>query len=219
MDLEKLRNWDATLVSSIEGNINFIESILPTIKNKTFLDIGANTGLVTDSISKKFPDWIFYTFEPVKELYDYCVYKFKNNPNIKNFNIGFSDTEKKATISKHSNNLGFNTISGMGFTYGDQEEIELSTLDNFIKKHSIENIGFMKVDVECAEPFVIKGGESYFKNTKELPIILMEIGNNIHSYPETWKKEIEMFEFLFDIGYQRFEYLDKINTYEALFRP
>lgn len=212
----RLIEWEKRLLSSIENNLKAISKEMENCKNNIFFDIGANVGLITENMNKIYKNWEYYTFEPVKEYYDYCSFKFKDCKNIKNFNLGFSDFNGTEIISKDFDNLGWNTIAKLQ-NYGIKEIVNLRTLDSFIEDNNIENIGFIKIDVEQYESFVIKGGYNYFLNTKKLPKMYMEVGGK-DSHP-LWKENCEMFEFLFDVGYSRIDYNNNYKTNDLLLVP
>lgn len=209
----KYAKWEDILLPSLLSNIKKISENLYEDNNKVFFDIGANVGLITEHLHLLHPTWKFYLFEPVYDYYIHCCDKFKNYPNIRIFNIAFSNFNGETFISKCSDNLGWNTISTIK-DYGTKEKITAQTLDSFLISNKIEEIGFMKIDVEQYESYVIEGGKDFFTNCKKLPKLLIEVGAK-DSHP-CWLSVCEMFEFLFKIGYKRFDYSSNNSTNDIL---
>ena len=54
-------------------------------------------------------------------------------------------------------------------------EINVVRLDNYIERRCLDKIGFIKIDTEGYEYFVLKGLEKYFSSNSNLPPILCEI--------------------------------------------
>ena len=204
----KYTQWEQRLLPCLLSNIEKIKEELQTTNNKVFFDIGANVGLITEHLLPLFSDWEYYLFEPVKDYADYCSEKFKNYPNVKVFNIALSDFNGETFISKCCDNLGWNTISTLQ-DYGTKEKVQTRTLDSIISAYNIKEIGFIKIDVEQYESYVIKGGKDFFTTCKELPKILVEVIKNGHP---CWEKNCEMFEFLFNVGYNRLDYQSSMSA-------
>lgn len=62
----------------------------------------------------------------------------------------------------------------------------------------------IKIDTEGAEVLILNGMRSFLQNAAFKPIILVEIAWG-PSHPK-WQDLIAEFEFLFSIGYARFDY-------------
>ena len=58
------------------------------------------------------------------------------------------------------------------------QEVEVISLDEWIKDNPLENVDFIKVDVEGYELEVLKGSENTIKSFK--PVIFIEIAKNFH---------------------------------------
>jgi FkbM family methyltransferase len=115
-----------------------------------------------------------------------------NKRNIRCINVGLGSEEQrgKQTLNIVSNDGGGSTIqSANNMNVLRQEEITVETLDSF----ELSNIGFIKMDVEENEYFVLLGA----RNTLELsgfPTILFECNN-----PSENK---QLFEYLVTLGYK-----------------
>ena len=82
----------------------------------------------------------------------------------------------------------------------DSEEIEITTLDNFVKKNKIQRIDFIKCDVEGFELSVFKGAKKTLRKFK--PVVFVEIEER-----HTKKYKInpqDVLDFFKNIGYKSY---------------
>lgn len=67
-------------------------------ENSTVVDAGGYRGTWANSIVKRYNCNVLI-YEPIKEFADACVYRFRNNPKVKVFNEGLSNTSGNLNIS------------------------------------------------------------------------------------------------------------------------
>lgn len=86
-------------------------------------------------------------------------------------------------------------------------DIEVTTIDAFVKEHPLTKVNFIKIDVEGAEYDALKGGVETFKNFKPNCIL------GIHPDPIKAKGDnlAEIFDFVQNINYKML-YNDKLIT-------
>lgn len=204
-------SWENTLSNDVQ---NLVDNYFSDLKEgEVVYDIGANVGVFSDKVLNKFPNTRLVLFEPVKDFCDYLSLKFKEKENISIHNFALVDVNRSLSISKHEVNLGYNTISEID-KYGSVEEISGTSLSYIQQKENLPLPDLMKVDVETSEYLFIEGCKDLFKFHTPRKIVI-EVGVT-KSHP-LWEKEKDMMEYLFSLGYSRFEYESKINTYEAVF--
>jgi len=146
-------------------------------KDKNMLDIGAHSGTYTISLADNCKH--VYSFEPQKMTY-YSLCGSVALSNIKNvtcINIGLGSADQVGTqqlnivsldgggSSLHCNNMLKTEIK-------EVEEIKIRTLDSF----NIDNIGFIKIDVEDNELQVLQFSQNILKKSN-YPKILFEMNN------------------------------------------
>jgi FkbM family methyltransferase len=169
-------------------------------KEKIFLDIGAHSG--TYSICLADSCRHVYSFEPQKmTYYSLCgSVALSNINNITCINIGLGSPEQigTQTLNIVSNDGGGSSLFVNNTTVLTTETIQINTLDSF----NLENIGFIKMDVEDNELFVLKGALITLKQSN-YPIILFESNNS----------NTELFSFLKNINYK----IQQINGYSNMF--
>lgn len=180
-------------------------------KNTNMIDIGAHIGTFSLMMSRYISHGSYiYSFEPVyNSILNMNIKDNKLEDKIKTFNLGLSN---KSEILKGGHidfsintNYGFTQIDNLQrSTHEDNLKIQVETLDSF----NIDNVSFIKIDVEGNERNVLEGAINTI--VKYLPTILIEIWctskNSIKKYeseiylPEI-KKQFDVFEFLFNFGY------------------
>ncbi len=146
----------------------------------TYVDIGANIGNHTLYFANELNgiDRIV-SFEPMEENYWILEKNIELNGlenRVEAHKIGLSDSEGMAqTVGFYYDNFGANALGKDA-----NGDISLKTLDSF----EIDNVGFIKIDVEGFEDCVLRGGLETIK--KWHPYMLIEINiNNLMSVRKT----------------------------------
>jgi FkbM family methyltransferase len=169
-------------------------------KDKNMLDIGAHSGTYTISLAENCKH--VYSFEPQKmTYYSLCgSIALSNIKNVTCINFGLGSLEQvgKQTLNIVSLDGGGSTLHTNNNNILKTEEIEVRTLDSF----NIDNIGFIKIDVEENELQVLLSGENTLKMSN-YPKILFEM--NVENK--------ELINFLKGINYN----IININGYNNMF--
>jgi FkbM family methyltransferase len=140
-------------------------------------DVGANVGPLSFALAKRvLPEGRVYSCEPGPFLFQRLLNNIKLNPRYEKFvmpfELGFSDKKEIREWNEDVNNRG---NAGFLFQQANQEQlIELTTLDDFVRERGIRNLNFIKIDVEGMEYEVIKGGINTIERFK--PILYYETG-------------------------------------------
>ena len=123
------------------------------------IDIGANVGMVSILLAKKFPFLKIYSFEPLKENYD----NFIKNIELNNIPKGVITAENKAvtkdgrliTMSINRANKGGSSttdvISVNSIMTKENSQVESITLEEIFKKYNINKLKLLKIDCEGSE--------------------------------------------------------------------
>lgn len=194
---------DHCIYFSTEQNAidRFIHHLKP---NDTVFDIGANIGYTTLLFSKKCNDGYIYSIEPSKELFKTVEDHLKLNEvtNVKVLNIGLGEKEKKVQLYKVSeNNSGMNRVLEEENVPFNSESILIKTLDDVVKEQGLSKVNAIKIDVEGYEYNILKGAYNTLKESH--PTLLIEIDDV--NLKEQYSSPLEIFKFLFDLGYSIFE--------------
>jgi FkbM family methyltransferase len=168
---------------------------------KVFLDIGAHTGTYSISLS----DYCLHvhSFEPQKmTFYSLCgsvALSGKENITCWNYGLGSPEQVGEQTLKIISNDGGGSSLHYNHQPILKEEIIKVKTLDDF----NITNIGFIKMDVEDNELYVLKGALNTIKKNN-YPRILFESNNN----------NTQLFDYVKEIGYKD---VIPINGYNNMF--
>lgn len=141
------------------------------------LDVGANIGYFTNILAKQVgTTGKIFAFEPVgsyRKQVEWHVQANKFSDIVKIFPYGLSNSNESLKIGMD------NTSASLHWTPNTPperyEQIELRRLDDLVKEEKINQIDFIKIDIDGHEPFFIEGANEFFKTNK--PIILIEFAN------------------------------------------
>ncbi|MES2332697.1 MAG: FkbM family methyltransferase [Bacteroidota bacterium] len=152
----------------------------------TILDIGANIGIMTASLARRFPKAKVYAFEPIPnniEALEKVVKHFKlQNVTLFKTALGEEKGELKMILPV-INNAKMQGLShvveddAQGSTEkGMQYTVPVLKLDDIPELQNAPAITAIKIDVENFEYYVLKGGEAMLR--KHMPLIYCELWDN-----------------------------------------
>jgi FkbM family methyltransferase len=154
------------------------------------LDIGANKGIVTYFLGKQAgPDGRVIAFEPQPEL-GQQITKVANTfglHNVEVHGIGLSDSDGVATLFRGNVGSTANLVAGAAWQK-DEVKVVTKSLDSFFAETGLNQLDFVKCDVDGYEAPVLKGAEKVLKRFYPKVLIeiqdrdLPEIGSILKSY-------------------------------------
>ena len=163
-----------------EYEVEVAKYFLPEVKG--FIDIGCNTGLYCCVAASMCPEsGVIHAFDPQKECIDtlkqtISLNRWEKRLYAHNYGIGEKRSKLQLQLSGSGStfNSDFNSDSSLPHI-----EVEVLSLDEWIKDNPLENVDFIKVDVEGYELEVLKGSENTIKSFK--PVIFIEIAKKFLS--------------------------------------
>lgn len=162
------------------NEIIFLDNFLTSAM--TFVDIGANQGEFTLFAASKLKRGRVIAFEPVSKQYSSLRKNIELNGflNVETYQFGLSDKEGTFPVytsisenNHHGKNEGLSSLYKSEVQDTFEEEIQLKIFDIYFKEQ-LERIDFIKIDIEGAELYALKGMESHIQKYK--PVILIEMG-------------------------------------------
>ena len=140
---------------------------------KVIIDLGGNIGLFALLMQSRYPGALIISIEPDPDNFAQLQKNTKKFNNIISYNKAIwhkrellSLSEKKAGAEWSQN---VNSISGEDF---NQEKIESITIDDLISNHNLQEIDFLKVDIEGAEAELFSEKTEWLNNVKVIAIEL-----------------------------------------------
>lgn len=164
---------------------------------KIILDIGANIGIMTVHLSKRFPNAQIHAIEPIpcniQVLKTNIEYYKLMNVEIHEVAVGNEDSSIQMILPHQGKTKmqGLSHVKHESITeWNDGEEFDVPCvkLDNLF---STEKIDAIKLDVENFEFYTLSGGIEAIKRSK--PVIYAELWDN--------ENRVRCFELLTQIGY------------------
>jgi FkbM family methyltransferase len=161
-----------------------------TKPNQVLLDIGGNIGYTAIAFNKASSQKArIYTFEPSKQNIKYLkkninglsIHLCEVGLGLKNQSmyIGYPDYVKKIKNLDNRNNTGRLSLLGLS-KKANNSKVKIVNGDNFLKKNQIDNIKFIKIDVEGYEFQVMNGLIDTIKRDK--PLIQLEYNKVTSKY-------------------------------------
>ena len=137
-------------------------------KDKVFLDIGAHTGTYALSLSQYCKN--VHAFEPQKmTYYALCgsvALSNINNIECHNYGLGSEEQVGEQTLKIVSIDGGGSSLHSTTGIIGE-EKITIKTLDSL----NIDNVGFIKMDIEENELYALQGAVETIKRCNNPPIL------------------------------------------------
>lgn len=221
----KKRDIEKRLVEEIEMEL------LPEIvhKDDEVLDIGANFAYYTERLARLAPEGKVYAFEPIPFTHSVAAMLVKKfglkNVELYDKGVGQKTETMRFSVPKqkigaisagqaHMGNRNNDMIKGTEYYIpGTEEEFDCKVvdIDSFLLP-SLQKLTFVKIDIEGAEYFALKGMEKTLQRFK--PVILIEI---IPVFLKSFSIDGAFFQEYIEknLGYSIFIYDDKIKKLQA----
>lgn len=154
---------------TISGERNVIRSI--RLRNgPTIFDVGAaDNQEFLEEVYLRYPKAKVYAFEPNKHAYEKLVIKSPNSF-VKVYQLGLGEKNEKLDLYDYDDSVDSQhaSVFGSGLSKSSSakhstRKITIKTLDSFAKVNRIDQIDFLKIDVEGFEIAVLKGASKFIE--------------------------------------------------------
>ena len=203
--------------------IDKVKEITDNDKNYTFIDIGANTGLLTKALlnsSKNINQ--SYLIEPDKDNFFCLQHNLHKYENIHAFNfaLDIKEGEKKLYIDKNNKgNLSFNyemmTLKSDKLNFmnsvNNYEIVKCKSVNDFFNEINNENNLIIKIDVQGYDEIIFQEiPENILKNTKMLFIEITPLKSKDFDI-EKLKSKLKIFSEINNFNGETFTYKNVID--------
>jgi FkbM family methyltransferase len=195
---DKPISFDSLFIPYIYREIYF-EGIYVDILNgredMTIIDVGANIGVVTQHMREHAKK--VYAIEPSSEHFEALTKnkEFNNWDNVECFKMAIADKCGEMVIHKLAANRTCNSIA-LQYQDGD-EVVKVMDFETFFKENNIDEVDFIKFDVEGAEDLILRS-ESFKKIAHKVKAIEVEF------HFGTWKLLVDY--MVKELGFQARRY-------------
>lgn len=142
-------------------------------KGDVVADIGAHVGLLTRPLARLVgPQGRIYAFEPDPALCSMLSYNTGAFPQVEVQPLAISDRTHAATFHLHPTSGMSNSLVN-AWAGGSPIEVKCASFDEWAELNSVSKVRFVKIDVEGAEPLVLRG-MSHTLSSIHKPDIVME---------------------------------------------
>jgi FkbM family methyltransferase len=167
-------------------------------RSTTFLDVGANVGLIALLVATASPTTMVYAFEPVPQTFARLQRNVTLNAPLTNLlpsqlalshKTGVAQIHLPGEFAEDASLLSEYRPGAQAIT------VQTATLDSVVDQLRIDRVDLVKIDTEGADHLVLQGGLATL--VRDRPFVICEVLSNVASEPHIGP-------LLFDVGYKAF---------------
>jgi FkbM family methyltransferase len=178
---------------------------------KTFVDVGANTGLYSLFAARKVGSrGVVLAMEPSSREFARLRRNIEVNDfrNVRLFQLAISDAEGSAELSVAAwPKGGHNTLGAFGYDtqLSGKELVATVSLDELLRRENVGRVDAIKLDIEGAELLALRGAKETL--VRDRPALLLELSDRTLG-PQGFSSS-QVWDFLCEIGYQVYQFHDR----------
>jgi FkbM family methyltransferase len=188
-------------------NVNlryWLDRIFASLTDPVFYDLGANDGVFALSYAGR--SKVVYAFEPSRAAHERLTERIRSVDagNVHTYRVALADSSDRLRLHKFSDDTFNSLYQRTDFELGhyslrteDPEWVPVVRLDDFVASEGLEDPHVMKIDIEGAELFALRGAKRVITRSK--PVILVEYSMDNTANAGYDRREIA--ETLIDWGY------------------
>ncbi len=163
---------------------------------KIFFDVGANEGEWSKTVLDLNPNAVIHAFEPIESTFQKLSKAVAGEVFLNR--LGLSSKKETRTFYVHPEDSVFSSLyhrSNSTLCLENREEVEVDTLVNYCFRVGVQEIDFLKVDVEGGEYDVLLGAQEMLKNGK-IKVVQFEYGGTYLDSGVSLKHVFDIFQNL-----------------------
>ena len=162
------------------------------------VDVGASTGIWSDTVHRSFPDARFILVEPLLSRYPQDM--VEHHTNFEAVEALVSDQPGSAMLQVSADLYNSSLFSLNKFQCQETIEVEVTTLDAIAEQKALTGQGILKMDVQYAEHLVLAGATNFLK---QVDIVIIEL--SLIKHREGTRTFLEMLELMDRLGFRYFD--------------
>jgi FkbM family methyltransferase len=161
------------LLESIQKIDNMVKNVKLNNEKPVVFDVGSNCGLFSALLKDKYPSSTVYMFEPSFRLHKIIKRNMEYYDSWYLFDYAVSDASSESVeFYENYDNLQTSSLFNdavLPFYHKNirTRRVKAITIDDFCTMKGIKRIDLLKVDIQGAEYFLLKGMSSMLKNTDQ----------------------------------------------------
>jgi FkbM family methyltransferase len=176
---------------------------------KTIFDVGANQGIVTTRLAKRFPEAMIFAFEPSQCNFSELRKRVEHLPRIRCIKVALSSSNGVARFQDDERAHDMSRLAAPGDACGGYL-VQTQRLTHFCSLEKIEHIDYLKIDTEGHDQDVLLGAKEMLQ-TKSIDFVEVEAGvnpeNKLHVPFEVMKTYLE------ELNYRLFGIYEQIHEW------
>jgi FkbM family methyltransferase len=173
------------------------------------VDVGASTGIWSETIKPLFPDARFILVEALASRYPTKQELLRRFPDFELAEVAISNQFGRMSFQVSSDlyNSSLFQVSEAS-AVSETVEIEVMTLDRLAQERNLNGRGLLKIDVQYAEHLIIEGGRDFIG--RNVDVVAMELTlERVHPEVKTFQ---EMINLMSDLGFRYFDDVGEWRT-------